>query len=267
MTRATLLAVLALAGVTLAAQDYYKAGGGTSVSASEFTTTTTGNIDDLDFANASLIRMNNATLATIRGLKAGTAGQLVKVVSVGAGQVEFAHQNTSDATAASRLINYATLANTPLAAGVGTATYVYDGTAARWRLASHQQGAPITVAFSAGNFTSPTGTWVVEAGDVPDFAYSLVNRDVTVTFSFIATTVTGTPALLKLTLPGGFVSTKLAYTGGLLAADNATWASTGAVEVPVGTTFVQIYRAYPSPAWSASTNLTYIYGRFTFPVG
>lgn len=84
----------------------------------EFTTTATGNVDDLDFSNADLIRFNNATDATLRGLKAGTAGQVVIVVSIGAGNVFLAHQNTNSA-AANRLINFATAGTTPLAAGQG----------------------------------------------------------------------------------------------------------------------------------------------------
>lgn len=39
----------------------------------ETTIATTGNIDDLSFSNANIIRMNNASDATIRGLAAGTA--------------------------------------------------------------------------------------------------------------------------------------------------------------------------------------------------
>ena len=76
-----------------------------SFTAGSYTSTATGNVDDLDFLRARYIRMNNANLATVRGLKAGVDGQLVTIVSVGAGQVDLAHQNTGDGTAANRLIN------------------------------------------------------------------------------------------------------------------------------------------------------------------
>src|ERR1035437_1222491 len=79
----------------------------TTIILSEFTVTTTGNIDDLDFSNANTIRMNNASLATIRGLKAGVAGQQVTIVSVGAGEVDLAHQNTGS-LAVNRFQNKAT---------------------------------------------------------------------------------------------------------------------------------------------------------------
>src|SRR5258708_2466791 len=55
------------------------------------TVTTTGDIDDLNFSNAVTLRMNNATLSTIRGLIAGVDGQKLLIISVGAGQVDFAH--------------------------------------------------------------------------------------------------------------------------------------------------------------------------------
>ena len=58
---------------------------------SVFTFTTTGNIDNLDFAHARYIRANNATVSTIRGLVAGYYdGQVVTIISIGAGEVDLA---------------------------------------------------------------------------------------------------------------------------------------------------------------------------------
>src|SRR4051812_31721492 len=79
---------------------------------------TTGTINDLSFNDANLIRMGNATDATIQGLAAGVHGQIVWIASVGAGHVFLAHQNASSA-ANNRIINNATSGNTPLAAGFG----------------------------------------------------------------------------------------------------------------------------------------------------
>lgn len=172
----------------------------------EFTTTATGNVDDLDFANASIIRMNNASLATIRGLKAGVPGQRVTIVSVGAGQVNLSHQDTGDATASSRLICKATSGKTPLAAGTGTAVLQCDGTTARWRLVSHDQGGWITPAYSAGNFASLGGgtAWTVIAANQDTYAYMLVGKLLTVAFRIESTNVTGAPLELLLAVPGGF---------------------------------------------------------------
>jgi hypothetical protein len=81
--------------------------------------TTTGVITALALPTGTgdlLIYMNNATLATIQGIAAGLSGQRLTILSIGAGQVDFAHQNAG-ATAANRLINFATSGNTSLAAG------------------------------------------------------------------------------------------------------------------------------------------------------
>ncbi len=124
----------------------------------ERSVTTTGNIDDLDMGNAAfvLLRMNNASLSTIRGMKPGYANQIVSIVSIGAGQVDLAHQDTNSA-AANRLLNVATSANTPLAAGVGIATYQYDATTARWRLVNHEQGTAITYSVTwTGSVANPS---------------------------------------------------------------------------------------------------------------
>jgi len=96
--------------------------------------TTTGNIDDLDFEGAGLLVMNNAALATIRGLKAKYAGFRLTIIAIGAGNVELAHQNANSA-AANRLINFLTASNTVMTPGTA-ATYVYDIGTGRWRLAS-----------------------------------------------------------------------------------------------------------------------------------
>lgn len=172
------------------------------------TITTTGNIDDLDFGNAALIRMNNTTTtSTIRGLKAGTDGQRVTIVSVGTGEVDFAHQNAGS-SAANRLINYVTSGITPLAAGVGTATYQYDGTTSRWRLVDHEQGAPIQVAYSAGLFSSDVGTWTLPSGatNLANYAIMLNGRLMSITLWVTLSTITGPPRILFLTLPNSYIA-------------------------------------------------------------
>jgi hypothetical protein len=135
--------------------------------------------------------MNNASLATIRGLKAGRAGQRVTIVSVGAGHVALAHQNGGSA-AANRLQNFATSGVTYLATAVGMATYVYDGTAAFWRLEHHDQGAFITPTFAAGDFTAGGAmTWTVAGGDIITDRFFLNGRHLTYLLETNATTTTG----------------------------------------------------------------------------
>lgn len=171
--------------------------------ASEVTFTTTGNIDNLDFSNASLIRMNNASEATIRGLVAGFDGQMVTIVSIGAGNVLFAHQN-ANSSEANRLINYVATGTTPLAAGKGTATYIYDGTTDRWRLASHSQGGWITPAYAAGNFTARVNNWTVDANDVDTLKYWLTGKNLTACASIQLTDVGASNDELRITMPFGW---------------------------------------------------------------
>lgn len=173
------------------------------VASSEATFTTTGTINDLDFGTANLIRMNNATAATITGLKAGNSGQLVTIVSIGAGQVNLSHQTTS--TAANRLVNFCTSADTPLAAGVGTATYQYDITTARWRLITHEQGLLIAYTCTWRNLvTNP----VLNNGTLLT-SYFLRNREVEVVINLSIgnTTTLGTGGLWLFSLPINFGST------------------------------------------------------------
>lgn len=168
---------------------------------SEVTVSTTGNIDNLDFSNATIIRMTNATDATIRGLVANFAGQIVTIVSLGAGNVFLAHQNTNS-TAANRLINVATSGNTPLVAGVGTATYQYDATTARWRLIAHEQGGWITPTFAAGDYGAwNVGSWTVASATTQK--YWLRGTQLFRSWSVSGTTV-GSPLAVTMAAVGGF---------------------------------------------------------------
>ena len=177
----------------------------------EQTTTSTGTVNDFDLTAAyTLLRCNNASDLILTGFtvagSAPTEGDRVTIVSVGAGNVFFSHQTGS--TAANQLLNMATGGNTPLAAGVGTAEYVYDSTTARWRLVNHQ-GGWLSVAYSAGNFTgSGSMTWSVDSADQDVFRYAVSGKTMIITFRITATDVGGTAALfLHITIPGGFSAT------------------------------------------------------------
>lgn len=172
----------------------------TVVSGKEATITTTGNIDNLDFGNVDILRLNNASLSTIRGLKAGTPGQQVTIVSVGAGIVDFAHLNGGSSTS-NQLQNAITSGNTPIAAGVGIATYQYDGASAKWRLAAHEQGAYIDMAYNSGNFTAQAGVWTVESGDLITMAYYVRGREVTFKLKILSSATTTAPNYLDAVLP------------------------------------------------------------------
>lgn len=184
-------------------------------SAGVSTTTSTGTVNDFNFSNASVVRLNNATDLTLTGLVAGYPGQEVVLISIGAGNVYLAHQNAGS-SAANRIINTVTSISTPLAAGKGTAILRYDDTTARWRLVSHTQGAAISFAFNAGDYTTngATETWTVDAGDVATWTYYIDGKIATVVGVF-NTTTTGVAAdatTLRIALP--FTFTKISQNAG-----------------------------------------------------
>lgn len=238
-----------------------------SASLSEVTITTTGTIDDLDFSNADVLRMNNASDATIRGLKAGVDGQRLRIVSVGAGHVFVAHQDTNSG-AANRLINFATSGKTPLAAGVGSATYVYDATTGRWRLTSHTQGKAIGVTYASGNFLIAGGTWTVDSGDQTLFSYYLRGRLLLVEVQLDTTSVAngGGAGLLTIAAPGGYTPVSNFYRSLPFLGDNSTSATAGFLRIRTANgTQIEVGRA-DGAAFAASTNNTYVRGDLEYEV-
>ena len=155
----------------------------------EGTTTSTGNQDDFDFSNCSLLRCDNATLLTLRGLVAGRPGQQLWLVSVGAGQVDLANEDTNSVSS-NRIVNGVT-ATISLSSAVGRAELVYDGTSARWRVVSYEQGAWITPTFLAGDYTGGGAqTWTVASGDVSACTVINFNRDIAGALNWSASTDT-----------------------------------------------------------------------------
>lgn len=187
--------------------------------------TTTGNIDDLAFGGAKVIIMNNASDSTIRGLAAGYDGQVVRILSKGAGNVFLAHQDTNS-SAANRLVNWVTSGLTPLSTARGSASYVYDATGQRWRLVDHTQGTAITTTFAAGDFTANGSmTWTVASGDVTVDSYMIVGRTMLYNFRFLTTTVGGTlNTILIRAMPAGYTLAE-AFDGIFYAEDNGTKAT------------------------------------------
>jgi len=227
------------------------------------TVTTTGNITALPLPVGTgdlVILMNNATIATIQGIAAGLSGQKLKIISYGAGQVDLAHQNGS-ASAANKLINWATSGNTPLAAGSGVAELTYDATATRWRLTQHEQGAYISVAYASGNFTgSGTIVWTVDVGDQVVFKYKLSGRTLHIILSLQTTTVSGTGTELRITLPLGL--TAAAGARSLISVLDNNVAHTGIVDQSA-TTYSRVNTDTSSATnWAASTNQTQIIGDY-----
>jgi hypothetical protein len=232
----------------------------------ETTITTTGTIDDLDFLNVTTLRLNNATLATLRGLKAGVPGQQLILQSVGAGQVDLANLNAGS-SAANQIKNHVT-ATISLAPGSGRALLEYDATTAVWRVIHHEQGAWITPTFAAGNFTaSGSMTWTVVSGNVHTYSYKLTGRTLTVNWYIIGTTVGGTPSTnLNIAIPGGFASASEVASAYFYNDNNAGYVA-GAIYISAaGQTVIQCWHATFAGNWAASTTQTFVAGSLTFEV-
>lgn len=234
--------------------------------AREIVVTTTGNIDNLDISGVSLLIMNNASLSTIRGIKAGYAGKIITIVSVGAGQVDLAHQNTNS-SAANRLINFVTSSATPLAAGKGTATYQYDATTARWRLVNYEIGSWISVAYSSSNFTSAGAmTWTVDSADQVTYQYMLIGRRLFLDIYLNDTSIGGVPASqIFVAIPGGFTSAGGIAQVACTMFDNGVFAIGFVRTGFVNNTTVEIARG-DLAALTASANNTFIRAVASFPV-
>jgi hypothetical protein len=242
-------------------------GGGSGGDFSQTTVTTTGNIDDLTLpaSNVVLLRMNNASLATLRGMIPSKTNQVVIISSINA-EVDLAHQNTGSAVN-NRLINYVTSGITPLAAGVGTATYQYDQTTERWRLVSHEQGAWIDIPFSAGNYTGRGSmTWTVAAQN--EFSYYIKGRNCSLNINVSSTTVGGTlNTTLLVTLPNGYtLVTGERIVNTCRVSDNGTVAA-GFFEArdDISTTAVGT-RLMSGANWAASTNNSTSQGQVDFKI-
>lgn len=127
---------------------------------SEITITAGGALENLSITTggleADVLRCNNSTGTSIRGIVAPAApvkpAKRLIIYSVGGGQVDLEHE-AGTSTAANRILNTVTVGPTTLAPGKGVASAVYDSTAARWRLTSHEQGT--WIAFTPG-FTNLT---------------------------------------------------------------------------------------------------------------
>lgn len=183
---------------------------------SELSTTSTGSQNNFSITSGGIecdtLRCNNASLLTLTGIVAPASpvkpGKPLRIVSVGAGQVDLSNQNASS-TAANRIITGPT-GTISLAAGVGTAILVYDDTTDRWRVIHHNQGAMITRTFAAGNYTgSGAMTVTVASGDVTTDAYYLNGRMLTVMIEVGTFTTGGVAAAeVRVAIPGGFTAAK-----------------------------------------------------------
>jgi hypothetical protein len=167
--------------------------------------TDTGTVNDwaLGLVGHTAIFWAGAAPLTITGVAGGLPGRILVFRNVGTQVATFA-PNSGSSLAVNRLNNAVTSAGTPVAPG-GWVTYIHSGT--DWLLIGHDQGAAITVPFSAAHFTGSAGlTWTVTAGQRGVWEYRLSGKQVFVSFQLAGTTVSGTGTTLQMSsaLFGGF---------------------------------------------------------------
>lgn len=178
---------------------------GTSVEQSTSVTGTQNNFD-LSAGNVSLL-CSGASAVIFTGFTVGgaapSAGARVTLINAATSTVRVAYQDTGS-TAAHRVIS-PSVRGQMVGAG-GAITLVYDGATSRWRVQVVECGAPIAVAFSAGNFTGGgSSTWTVDSGDVLTNAFLQEGTKVTWFISVSTSTLGGTPfSGVNVALPNGF---------------------------------------------------------------
>ena len=183
------------------------------LSPAEFTSTATGSISDLDFNNANILRLNNASGGLITGIKAGYPGQILTVISL-SGIYGFSHEDASS-SAANRLINFVSGVSTIINSGLGTVIYQYDGVSQRWRLISHFQCDLISyVSIWYNLVTQPA------IGNGTKSSYYLLNSriaTITINLSFGSTSTFGTGGLWLFSLPSNFTASVSPVGSGIIS--------------------------------------------------
>jgi len=106
-----------------------------ALAAATSTITTTGTSTALAIPTGSgplFIFANNGSTLTIQGIAAGGDGQRLHIFSIGGGNVVVQHNNAGASAAANKILCEPAQDFT-LTAGVQSAAFTYDATAARWR--------------------------------------------------------------------------------------------------------------------------------------
>lgn len=229
---------------------------GITPNTSTITTTGTQTALALPTGDADLVIFaNNASLLTLQGLAAGADGQRLTMFSIGAGQVDLAHQNGS-ATATDRIITMPS-ATISLAAGAGRAELIYDATTGRWRVVEHDQGAWIDY-YASSTITG----WSSLTSGRRQIYYKLRNRTVEVLVHLEGTSNATT---VSLTIPfaiGG--STYPFYAGAMgYTYDSGATTTPGHYEILGGASTISCYKDSAAGTWTASgtkiVNFNFVY--------
>lgn len=196
---------------------------------------------------------------------AGTPhGTVYRVFNVSGSTVKVVHESAVASSAAYRIacpggVDHAVQDG-------GSFSLLYDATSSRWRLfgLSTAPGLWTAVAHSAGNFTSDSGSWTVDAGDQTTYAYTLVGKTMTVAFAIVTSDVGGTPTQLRIAIPGGFTAAKTIYN--TCYTIDAGTPGLGIATVSASGTVIQVFRQGAAAWTTTSGDDTQVIGQITFEV-
>lgn len=117
---------------------------------------------------------------------------------------------------------------------------------------------------SAGDFSSNSGTWVVESRDIFTYSYTIMGQTMFLAFHIASSTVTGSPSYLLLKVPAGKIIGRRVSCP-ISLEDNGTPALGRAYAIE-NDTFIRLYVSAGSVAWSPSSNKTTVSGVCTLSV-
>jgi hypothetical protein len=121
----------------------------------------------------------------------------------------------------------------------------------------------INVPFNAANFTANVGTWTVDAGDVYVQAYTLIGKTLIYSIGVASTSVTGSPAALRVALPSGLVAGNSMYTTCMIWDNGVKIAGTFSIGVGAAYVNAQI-DLFAGGTFATATNTTHVFGQISF---
>lgn len=198
---------------------------------------------------------------TVAG-SAPVGGDRAVLVYTGSGTLRVA-KNDGGSTAANQITSPS--ARGQIVGVGGKITLVYESATSRWGVQSAEPGAPIPVAYTAGDFTGDVGTWTVDSGDLSYFAYQQEGAKLTMFVSILSSSVSGSPTYLRILIPNGFTISKF-IVGPAAGSDNGVGKPLNALVYSVLSTTLLHFNLVAGGTWTNATNATNVFAVFPFQV-
>jgi hypothetical protein len=110
----------------------------------------------------------------------------------------------------------------------------------------------IDIPYNSTNFGAVTGSWTVTAANVSSHAYTLIGKTLMMAVQVANTSITGSPAELRVVMPSGVVAAKHTSASAQFL-DLGTPLPNGNIQVVPGNTYVSLYRDMASASFPTST--------------